>query len=57
MHITKGADGERIENNIMQMHHDLRQGKFRLEELRFFRFCFKKLLEATENTIKRSEEK
>jgi len=56
MPITKGVDGERIENNLLQMHRDLNRGKFTLEELKFFEFCFKKLLKATENTTKRAEE-
>lgn len=49
------ADGERVENNILQMHRDLMRGKFTLEELKFFKFSFDKLSEATAKVIKRAE--
>ena len=49
------VDGERIENNILQMHRDLIRGKFALEELKFFKFGFDKLSKATAKVIKRAE--
>jgi len=50
------VDGERVEKNLIQMHRDLAHGKFTLEELRFFKFGFNKLEEATANVIKRADE-